>query len=152
MTILAIQVAGPAEAAIKGCFTRTYDAAHLAKHQGQDVTVMRIQIGFEPNSEDDENMLVLRLRGSNTTLLNGFVCVERGPVTHCKIIDSGNNSALGGSFVLKPKGDAVLLEPEGDIMLAEEGTFTPRKLNVAKNPEHKIFKLTRLGTSQCPGL
>lgn len=142
----------PAQAALKGCFSRSYDAAHLAKHKGQDVTFIRIQIGFEPNTEDDENILVLRLRGSDIALLNGFVCVERGPVTHCKIVDGGNTSTLGGSFVLRPKGDAVLLEPEGDIALVQEGTFTPRKLNVAANPEHKTFKLTRSGTAQCSGL
>lgn len=142
----------PAEAALKGCFTRTYDAAHLAKHAGQDVTFMAIQIGFEVNEEADENMLQLRLRGSSTLLLNGFVCVERGADTHCKIVDSGHNNSLGGSFVLKARDNSLLLMPEGDMALVEEGTFEPRRLDVATNPEHKTFKLNRLGTKQCPAL
>jgi hypothetical protein len=142
----------PAQAALKGCFTRTYDAAHLAKHKGQDVTFMAIQIGFEVNSENDENLLILNFRGATNAWLNGFVCVERGAETHCKILDSANNNALGGSFVLKPKGDGLLLIPDGDLNLTSEGTFDPRKLDVANNPEHKTFKLNRLGTKQCQAL
>jgi hypothetical protein len=147
--LLSIQ---PAQAALKGCFARTYDADHLARHKGQDVTFMAIQIGFEVNSEDDENLLLLRFRGATSLWLNGFVCVERGAETRCKILDSANNNALGGSFVLKPKGDSVLLVPDADLNLTSEGSFDPRKLDVTNNPEHKTFKLNRLGTKQCPAL
>lgn len=143
--------ADPAQAAVKGCFTRSYDAAHLAKHKSQDVTFMALQVGFEPNGEESENMLQLRLRGSYTLLLNGFVCVEQGDKTHCKIIDSGHDNKLGGSFSLTTKGDAVLLSPEGDLNLVEEGEFSPRLFPVANNPEHKTFKLNRMGNDICPG-
>jgi hypothetical protein len=144
--------ADPAQAAIKGCFTRTYDAAHLTKHKGQDVTFMAIQIGFAGDTEEDRNLLQLRFRGASTMWLNSFVCIERGVETRCKIIDSAHDNSLGGSFILKPKGDSVLLVPDGDINLAWEGTTEPNKLNVATNLEHKSFKLTRLGTNQCPAL
>ena len=113
---------------------------------------MAIQIGFDVNSEDDENLLRLRFRGATTLWLNGFVCVERGTETRCKILDGAKNKALGGSFVLKSKGDGVLLVPDADLNLASEGTFEPRKLDVSNNPEHKTFKLNRLGTKQCPAL
>lgn len=152
MTMLAITLVGPANAAIKGCFTRNYDAAHLARHKGQDVTFMAIQIGFDVNTEDDENILQLRFRDSKSAWLNGFVCVERATETHCKILDSAHDNALGGSFTLRQKPDSLLLSPEGDLNFASEGTFTPRILGVNANPEHKVFKLNRLGTSQCPAL
>jgi hypothetical protein len=150
--LLVFALTQPASAAIKGCFTRTYDAAHLAKHKGQDVTFMAVQIGFEGDAEDDQNLLQLRFRGATTMWLNGFVCVERAGDTRCKIIDSAHDYTLGGSFVLKQKGDNVLLVPEGDLNLAWEGTTEPNTLNVATNPEHKNFKLNRLGTKQCPAL
>ena len=142
----------PAQAALKGCFTRTYDADHLAKHKGQDVTSMTIQIGFDVNTEDDENLLTLRFRGDTKLWLNGFVCVERSGETHCKILDSAHDNAFGGSFVLKSKSENILLVPDGDLNLASEGTFDPRKLQVADNAEHKTFKLNRLGTKQCSAL
>jgi hypothetical protein len=154
LTVLAVMVlivTQQAEAAIKGCFTRTYDATHLAMHKGQDVTFMALQVGFKPQGEETENMIQLRLRGSYTLLLNGFVCVEQGDKTHCKIIDSGHDNKLGGSFVLTMKGDAVLLSPEGDLSLVEEGEFSPRLFPVANNPEHKTFKLNRMGKDICPG-
>ncbi len=142
----------PAQAALKGCFTRTYDADHLARHKGQDVTFMAVQVGFDVNTEDDENLLRLKFRGATTLWLNGFVCVERGTETRCKILDSANNNVLGGSFVLKPTADGILLVPDADLNLASQGTFEPRKLDVSNNPEHKTFKLNRLGTQQCPVL
>jgi hypothetical protein len=144
-------LADPAQAAIKGCFARTYDAAHLAKHKGQDVTFMALQIGFEPNGEEYENLFQLRLRGSYTLLLNGFVCIGQGDKTHCKIIDSGHDNKLGGSFTLTTKDDVVLLSPDGDLSLVEEGFFSPRLFPVANNPEHKTFKLNRMGKDICPG-
>jgi hypothetical protein len=149
--LLVFALTQPASAAIKGCFTRTYDAAHLAKHKGQDVTFMALQVGFEPNGEESENLFQLRLGGSYTLLLNGFVCVEQGDKTHCKIIDSGHDNKLGGSFILTLKGDAVLLSPEGDLNLVEEGEFSPRLFPVTNNPEHKTFKLNRMGKDYCPG-
>jgi hypothetical protein len=152
LTILALLlIVQPAHAAIKGCFTRTYDAAHLAKHKGQDVTFMALQVGFEPNGEEYENLFQVRLRGSYTLLLNGFVCVERAQKTLCKIMDSGNDNKLGGSFVITSKGDSVLISPESDLNLVEEGEFKPRLLTVTKNPEHKTFKLNRQGKDICPG-
>jgi hypothetical protein len=154
VALLLSGIATPASAAIKGCFTRKYDAAHLDKHKGQDVTFMAIQIGFENKpdaSEEDGNLLQLRVRGSYTLLLNGFVCIEQSDKTHCKIIDSGHDYKLGGSFVLTMKGEAVLLSPEGDLNLVEEGVFSPRLFSVANNPEHKTFKLDRMGKDICPG-
>jgi hypothetical protein len=149
--LLVFALTQPASAAIKGCFTRTYDAAHLAKHKGQDVTFMALQVGFKANGEEYENLFQLRVRGSYTLLLNGFVCVEQADKTHCKIIDSGHDYKLGGSFVLTVKGDSVLLSPEGDLNLVEEGVFSPRLFPVANNPEHKTFKLNRTGKDICPG-
>jgi hypothetical protein len=149
--LAAVALAQPASAAIKGCFTRKYDADHLAKHKAQDVTFMAVQVGFKPDGEESENMIQLRLRGSYTLLLNGFVCIESGDRTHCKIIDSGNDNKLGGSFVLAAKGDAVLLSPETDLNLVDGAEFKPRLFSVISNPEHKTFKLNRLGTGYCPG-
>lgn len=150
-TIMVFMLATPASAAIKGCFTRSYDAAHLSTHKGQDVTFMALQVGFKPDGEESENLFQLRLRGSYTLLLNGFVCVEQGDKTHCKIIDSGHDNGLGGSFILTMKGDAVLLSPDGDLNLVEEAEFSPRLFPVANNPEHKTFKLNRTGNDICPG-
>jgi hypothetical protein len=151
VALLLSGIATPASAAIKGCFTRKYDVAHLDKHKGQDVTFMALQVGFKANGEEYENLFQLRVRGSYTLLLNGFVCVEQADKTHCKIIDSGHDYKLGGSFVLTMKGDAVLLSPEGDLNLVEEGVFSPRLFSVANNPEHKTFKLDRMGKDICPG-
>ncbi len=150
-----IILAQPAQAAIKGCFTRTYDAAHLAKHKGQDVTFMALQIGFDtaPNAtEDDGNILLMRFRGNTTLFLTTYVCVDRAGSTHCKSIDDAHNFALGGSFVLTEKSGDILLTPETDLNLVEEGTFTLHVLHVANNPEHKVFKLRKLGKANCPVL
>lgn len=149
--LAATLLAPPASAAVTGCFTRTYDTAHLGKHKGQDVTFMAFQIGLDPDLAEDRNTLMLRFRNKDTLYVNGFVCVNRSAATHCKIIDSGNGNSLGGSFLLTEKANSVLLTPETDLHLVQKDTTTPRLLDVQANAEHRVFKLNRFAAGRCPG-
>ncbi len=143
---------GPALAALKGCYARTYDKAHLAAHPKQKVTFMTIQIGLDraaDASEEDDNILLLRMRGDTTKWLSGFACANVKDGTRCKIIDDKSPGSLGGRFLLVEKEGDVLLNAETDFHLTTEGEFLPVALDVVKNPEHKVFKLKKLSGGNC---
>ena len=76
LLILALPAAAGPDA--PGCFTRTYDRAHLAQHPDQVVTAVMLRIYRPPPANADKYWFLaqFRLRGKDKPLRTSGICNE----------------------------------------------------------------------------
>lgn len=135
-----------ASALYETCFTRTYDAAHLASHPGQRVTA--ISVNFQKFEDDLLASVIYTLRYGTRFGFSGacYVKIEGGFLCEACANDSCETS--GEKFIiLWSGGDTVKLVNDLTGMLAENAEGGRDYL--AAGGEHGEFVLRRRSTDDC---
>jgi hypothetical protein len=128
------------------CFTRTYDAAHLAAHPGQRVVAMSVQ--FQQFEDDLLASVVYTLRYGTKFGFSGacYVKVEGG--FSCDACVNDSCESRGEKFkILWAGGDTVRLVNDSTGMLAENQQGGRDYL--AAGGEHGEFVLHRAAPADC---
>jgi len=99
-----------------GCFMRTYDKAHLAKHPDQLVTGVRLHIYPAPpetGSAATWLKIEARVRGRDVTLTNSAVCREGEPSIRPKYFPPDAKWCFvecdGGGVGVASRGDHIMM-------------------------------------------
>ncbi len=153
----------------EACYGRVYDAQHLASHPKQRVTSFHLFRDFSPDqnaeipaqpveelrARDGDNGSIalsayVRLRDKRGVYSNGFSCQrgEKGGV-YCYI------DCDGGSFDLKPSGDALLLDNKGFVVVGGCGASDEdegKNENVLPGADDRQFRLEKQPVAQCVAL
>jgi hypothetical protein len=85
-----------------GCFTRTYDRQHLARHPDQLITAVKLKIYPSSGPEHLLFAIQMRRRGEDKTLHNGGYCKEEGSTMRCNI------ECDGGGVNVMPRSPSTI--------------------------------------------
>ena len=128
-----------------GCFTRTYDRAHLAQHPDQMVTAVKLRIYRPPPENVDKYWFVaqFRLRGKDETLRTSGICNERVSGLRCLVECDG-----GGVDVVPRARDATMYldRISGPACNEDSG----QELTGGK--DDRVFRLDRMNDGACAGM
>jgi hypothetical protein len=136
-----------------GCWTRVYDAAHLAKHPGQKVTALTLSISArEPAGDNDPGKYLakvtakMRSAGDTYTNLSGARCTASGDLLACV-----TDGFYVGKFSLIPAAKTMKIAFKGDEHLALVPGVDLDAFAVlsADNPEHALFLLQPAPAKAC---
>jgi hypothetical protein len=136
-----------------GCWTRIYDADHLAKHDAQDVTAIGVSILARPAASGAPDkylarvQLKVRYKPEVHANFSGAHCRPVGRRLHCLAKDVSE-----GNFWLKRSGkDLELL-----LTAAGEGVTVVPPSNpqgfvqiLPQNPEHQLFLMPPAAPGAC---
>ena len=128
-----------------GCFTRTYDRAHLAQHPDQMVTAVKLRIYRPPPENVDKYWFVaqFRLRGKDETLRTSGICNERVSGLRCLVECDG-----GGVDVVPRARDATMYldRISGPACNEDSG----QELTGGK--DDRVFRPDRMNDGACAGM
>jgi hypothetical protein len=136
-----------------GCWTRVYDAAHLAKHPGQKVTAMTLSIEErEPSGDKDPGKYLatitakMRGAGDSYTNLDGARCSEANGKLNCV-----TDGFYAGQFSLEPaaKNMKIVLHGGDHLALIPGVDLDAFVVLAADNPEHALFLLQPAPAKTC---
>lgn len=145
--LLAYMFAPAAEAAPSaGCFTRTYDEAHLAAHKGQSVKAVTLYLTPQ-KSEPPLTMAVslkFRFRDRTSAYYAVGACSEAGDTAECGLDQDG------GRIRVSARDRGVLLAPLQDLRVdSESGDESDYVAIPASNPENRAFVLSEVAAENC---
>ncbi|MFZ2017944.1 MAG: hypothetical protein WAU90_04605 [Methyloceanibacter sp.] len=140
-----------------GCWTRVYDAAHLAKHPGQKVTALTLSIGTrEPSGDSDPGPYLAKLAGKFRDKTDVYVmpsggrCVVTGAAKdHLSCVTDG---FFVGKFELAPaaKNMKIVLQGSDEHIALVPGIDTASFVLLSPdNPEHSLFVLNQAAAKLC---
>lgn len=134
-----------------GCFVRTYDPAHLARHPNQLVTNVRLALRTSSNTAKHRYAFALQLqmRGKKQTLKAEGLCAENGTARlHCFI------ECDGGGIELSVKSDRVMMYLDR-IRMASCGNDIngiDTSSEVSGGLDDREFRLDRVGNHMCSNM
>lgn len=134
-----------------GCFTRTYDRNHLARHPDQVVTAVKLRIYKPPPGETSVYWFSVqfRLRGRDETLRTGGICTDKASGLHCFVECDG-----GGVDVVPRARDAMMYLDRIRVAACDqdliEGGKTAQELTGGK--DDRVFRLDRVADVACGGM
>jgi hypothetical protein len=146
LSILAVPATAGPDAL--GCFTRTYDRAHLARHPDQVVTAVKLHIYRPPPSNLNKYWFLaqFKLRGRDETLRTSGICNERASGLHCFVECDG-----GGVDVVPRVRDAMMYLNRIRVAACGEdlidGGKTAQELTGGK--DDRVFRLDRVDAAAC---
>jgi hypothetical protein len=137
-----------------GCWSRIYDAVHLAKHPGQKVSALTLSIAAREGESNDapgayraKITALVRDKQERFSNLDGARCVDQGATLACftdgfflgrfSIERAGKNRKLA----LRNEGEHLALVPGVDL-----GAFMVLS---PQNPEHTVFLLNQAAAKDC---
>lgn len=137
-----------------GCWSRIYDAVHLAKHPGQKVSALTLSIAAREGESNDapgayRAKITALVRDKQVTFsnLDGARCFDQGATLSCftdgfflgrfAIERAGKNRKLA----LRNEGEHLALVPGVDL-----GAFMVLS---PQNPEHTVFLLNQAAAKDC---
>jgi hypothetical protein len=133
-------------AMLKGCYERYYDKAHMAKHKGQIVLAMQLQIGvwqgLATTGEEDEDLLAIRSIKGRETYYGTTKC--SGGATEASCANSQNAERF--SVVKTAKG--VKLTLETPVTLVIENPFD-KTLTLPRDAENTVYALIKVSDGNC---
>ena len=160
--LLIVAVPATAEPAALGCFTRTYDRAHLARHPDQIVTAVKLRI-YRPPPESGAKYWFLAqftLRGQDETLRTSGLCEElsgavlpprrrRAPAdaVHCFVECDG-----GGVDVVPRARDAMMYLDRIRVAACGEDYVDGGGQEVTGGKDDRVFRLDRVEGASCAGM
>jgi hypothetical protein len=136
-----------------GCWTRVYDAAHLAKHPGQKVTALTLAISArDPAGDNDPGKYLakvtakMRNAGDTYTNLNGARCTAGSDRLTCV-----TDGFYIGQFSLEPAAKTMKLAFRGTdhIALVPGVDLDAFAVLSADSPEHTLFLLQPASAKTC---
>jgi hypothetical protein len=128
-----------------GCFTRTYDRAHLAQHPDQVVTAVKLRIYRPPPGNADKYWFLAQfaLRGKDETLRTNGICNEKASGLRCLVECDG-----GGVDVVPRARDATMHLDRISGPACDEDSG--RELTGGK--DDRVFRLDRVNDAACAGM
>ena len=130
-----------------GCFTRTYDRAHLARHPDQLIKEVQLNIHKPPPDIDTGKfywfVAQFRVRGKNKPLRTGGICNEKASGLHCFVECDG-----GGVDVVPRARDATMQLDRISGPACNEDSA--RELTGGK--DDRVFRLDRVNDAACAGM
>jgi hypothetical protein len=128
-----------------GCFTRTYDRAHLAQHPDQVVTAVKLRIHRPPRGNADKYWFLaqFRLRGKDETLRTNGICNDKASGLRCSVECDG-----GGVDVVPRARDATMHLDRISGPACDEDSA--QELTGGK--DDRVFRLDRVNDAACAGM
>ena len=144
LAIFLLASALPAEAKLKGCYERVYDAAHMASHKDQVVRAIQLQIGFEhPNmdgeDEDDLDFLAVKFRSNKNHYYAGPHCTGNVCLTDRK----------GERLTLTETENGLRVTLESKLRVDEEGMGGETGADILPDADNKVFALVKVSEKNC---
>ena len=136
-----------------GCWTRIYDATHLAKHPGQKVTALTLSIEErDPSGDKDPGKYratitaKMRNAGDTYTNLDGARCSEASGSLSCV-----TDGFYVGQFSLEPAAKNMKIALKGgDHLALVPGVDLDAFVELSPdNPEHALFLLQLAPAKTC---
>src|SRR5262249_28407615 len=136
-----------------GCWTRIYDATHLAKHPGQKVTALTLSIEErEPSGDKDPGKYLatitakMRNAGDTYTNLDGSRCSEATGLLSCV-----SDACYGVQFSFEPAAKNMKIALKGgDHLALVPGVDLDAFVELSPdNPEHTLFLLQWAPAKNC---
>jgi hypothetical protein len=148
--IAALSVLGAsavAEPNALGCFTRTYDRAHLARHPDQLVTAVKLRIYRRPPDKPDLADVLFdvqfKVRGKNKPLINTGLCVPEAGGLRCSIECDG-----GGVNVIPRARDAMMYLDRIRLTDTCDADFDDGP-DLTGGKDDRVFRLDRVNDAAC---
>jgi hypothetical protein len=137
-----------------GCWSRVYDAVHLAKHPGQKVMAMTLSISPREGASDNapgtylaKVTALLRDQPDTYSNLDGARCLVAGDKLSCF-----TDGFFMGEFSLEPAGKSMKLALRGadeHLALVPGVDLSAFIVLLAQNPEHALFLLQPAPARAC---
>jgi hypothetical protein len=143
--VLLLAVPATAGPDAPGCFTRTYDRAHLAQHPDQLVSAVKLRIYRPPPGNPDKYWFLaqFRLRGKDEILRTSGICNEKASGLRCLVECDG-----GGVDVVPRARDAMMhLDRISGPACGEDSA---QELTGGK--DDRVFRLDRVNDAACAGM
>jgi hypothetical protein len=153
------------ETDVLGCFVRTYDKAHLAKHPDQLVTAVKLYIYHPPPDEARDATwmkMEVKVRGRNVILTTSGICYkEEEPLNtwdsrylkhlppkdalRCRV------ECDGGSIAVASRGDHAMMHLGGIRMSVKSYSCggEPDDEVLLGNKDDQVFRLNRVNEREC---
>jgi hypothetical protein len=148
--VLLLAVPATAGPEALGCFTRTYDRAHLAQHPDQVVTAVKLRVYRPPPGNEAKYWFLaqFRLRGKDETLRTSGICNDKTSGLNCFVECDG-----GGVDVVPRAREAMMYLDRIRVAgcgeeLADDGTA--QELTGGKDDQ--VFRLDRVKDAACAGM
>jgi hypothetical protein len=161
------------ETDVLGCFVRTYDKAHLAKHPDQLVTAVKLRI-YHPSSDVARNAgwgnviptwmnMEVRVRGKNVVLTTSGICRREEPPDtwqrpHLKHLPPPDAlwcgvECDGGGIGVASRGDHAMMYL-GGIRVSLKGPSCGDESDevLYGNKDDHVFRLNRVNERKCANM
>jgi hypothetical protein len=143
---LTTSFAWAASSNVPGCFTRTYDRAHLAKHADQTVTAVKLHI-----NRTYDFSLAFNVRGKNTTLKTEGSCKEDARRSakglKCQVECDG-----GGVHVVHRATDLMMYLDRIRVTASCGDDAAEAGEELSGGKDDREFRLDRVNDSVCNGM
>jgi hypothetical protein len=128
-----------------GCFSRTYDRTHLARHPDQIVTATRLNIYPAPRSSSYPYGFGLRfrMRGRETTLRTEGNCVKEASGLKCQV------ECDGGSVRVEHRTGHVMMYLDRVRMAACGVDVIDGGQEISGGKDDRVFRLDRVADAVC---
>ena len=142
-----VVLTGVAHASTAGCFARSYDRAHLAKHPDQTVTAVKLQLMNINNTRHDFK-LTFNVRGSNKTLRSEGLCLPdpRGGMKCIVECDGGGVQLVHRANDVMMHLDWIRVTSSCDENPVEDGQ------TLSGGKDDRDFRLDRVSDALCVGM
>jgi hypothetical protein len=131
-----------------GCFARTYDRAHLARHPDQLVTAVKLHIYRTPPDILNKYWFLaqFRVRGKDEPLRTSGICNEKASGLYCFV------ECDGGSVDVVPRArDAMMYLDRIRVAACAEDTLTGGQ-ELTGGKDDRVFRLDRVDGAACTGM
>jgi hypothetical protein len=142
------------------CFTRSYDSEHLAEHPQQRVSVMKLLLTAEKDSEENEMNYSFRLGVKYRNKTGNYD--SSGDCGHGKFVDEHSNEATfgcgvdcdgGGINVLMTNADkSVMVKLERIRIWKDKNYDEDAAQDLVAGADDKSFRLDRTALQDCESL
>jgi hypothetical protein len=132
----------------QGCFTNTYDKAHLAKHKGQSITSIKMLLKDARNLENSQD----DFHAEFEVTLRGQGKVKWGDVGLCRGKPGAwrcNIECDGGGFELKDDDNGLTVINSRGFRITKDGGCGEETDYVEAKPGNRLFRLSKSKLSAC---
>lgn len=145
-TVLMATAAGAAGPEALGCFTRSYDRAHLARHPDQLVTAVKLRVYRPPPETTSMYWFIaqFRLRGRDETLRTSGICNETAIGLHCFVECDG-----GGVDVVPRARDAMMYLDRINVAKCGQEYLNGGGQELTGGKDDRVFRLDRVDSAPC---
>ena len=132
-----------------GCFTRSYDRAHLARHPDQLVTAVKLHVYRPPRGITSKYWFLAKfdLRGRDETLRTSGICDETAKGLHCFVECDG-----GEVDVVPREHDALMYLDRINVAKCGQDYVNEGGQELTGGKDDREFRLYRVDNAPCAGM